>query len=133
MEALFKGGSVVEQRLDDTLLNLCAGGDHGELSFFSAQVGPKGTYRTEHVVEFLRRHLEPACEGRDWRICLADFYGPHADDVVFDLCWSHQYVLLLIGGGCTGVIQVMDTHLHGPLSARYTELEMLDLLEQQRV
>ena len=133
LEALFKGGPVVEQRLDDTLLTLCAGGDLGDLTFFSAQVGPKGTYRTEHVVEFLRKHLEPASEGRDWRICLADFYGPHADGAVFDLCWSHMYVLILIGGGCTGVLQVMDTHLHAPLSRRYTDLEMVDLLEQQRV
>ena len=133
LEALFKGGATVEQRLDDMLLRLCAGGDLGDLSFFSAKVGPKGTYRTEHVVEFLRQHLEPASEGRDWRICLADFYGPHADGAVFDLCWSHQYVLILIGGGCTGVLQVMDTHLHEPLSKRYIELEMVDLLEQQRV
>ena len=64
---------------------------------------------------------------------MADFYGPHADQAVFDLCWSHQYVLILVGGGVTGVLQVMDTHLHQMLSARYTELEMLDLLEQQRV
>ena len=133
LEVLFKGGTVIEKRLDDMLISLCAGGDQGELSFFSAQVGPKGSYRTDHVVEFLRRHLEPASPCRDWRIVMADFYGPHADQAVFDLCWSHQYVLILIGGGVTGVLQVMDTHLHNLLSQRYTELEMLDLLEQQRV
>ena len=32
-----------------------------------------------------------------------------------------------------GVLQVMDTHLHHLLSQRYAELEMLYLLEQQRV
>ena len=32
----------------------------------------------------------------------------------------------------TGVLQVMDTHLHYFLSQRYMELEMLDLLEQER-
>ena len=133
LEVLFKGGPVVEQRLDDVLIRLCAGGDQGELSFFTAQVGPKGSYRTEHVVEFLRRHLEPSSDGRDWRIIMADFYGPHADTAVFDLCWSRQYVLILVGGGVTGILQVMDTHLHHCLSQRYTELEMLDLLEQERV
>lgn len=132
LEVLFKGGTVVEQRLDDMLIRLCAGGDQGELSFFTAQVGPKGSYRTDHVIEFLRRHLEPASPGRDWRIVMADFYGPHADTTVFELCWAHQYVLILIGGGVTGVLQVMDTHLHYSLSQRYTELEMLDLLEQER-
>ena len=30
------------------------------------------------------------------------------------------------------MLQVMDTHLHRLLSQRYTELEMVDLLEQQR-
>ena len=133
LEALFKGGIVVEQRLDDMLIRLCAGGDQGELSFFTAHVGPKGSYRTDHVLDFLRRHLEPSSAGRDWRIIMADFYGPHADTTVFDLCWSRQYVLILIGGGVTGILQVMDTHLHYSLSQRYTELEMLDLLEQERV
>ena len=132
LEALFKGGPIVEQRLDDVLISLCAGGDQGELTFFTVQVGPKGSYRTDHVLEFLKRHLEPASAGRDWRIIMADFYGPHADTTVFDLCWSRQYVLILIGGGVTGVMQVMDTHLHYSLSQRYTEIEMLDLLEQER-
>ena len=118
--------------MDDMLIRLCVGGDLGELSFFSAQVGPKGSYRTDHVVEFLRRHLEPASDGRDWRIIMADFYGPHVDSTVFELCWTRQYVLILIGGGVTGVLQVMDTHLHYPLSQRYTELEMVDLVEQER-
>ena len=57
LEALFKGGSVAEKLLDDALLRLCAGGDLGELSVFSAQVGPKGTYRAEHVLDFRRCHL----------------------------------------------------------------------------
>ena len=55
------------------LVRLCAGGDHGELSFFAAQDGPKGSY----------------CKYRPrWPI----FYGPHADTTVFDLCWTRQYV-----------------------------------------
>ena len=58
-EALFKGGDVIQQRLDEMLMTLCAGGDHGELSFFSAQVGPKGSYRTEHVV-VLRLKPQPS-------------------------------------------------------------------------
>ena len=132
LEALFKGGPLVEQRLDDMLCSLCAGGEYGDLHYFSVQVGPKGSYRVEHVLQFLRRHLEPASESRRWKIILADYYGPHADNSVFDLCWNHMYVLTLIGGGITGILQVPDTHLHHVLSQRYTELEMIDLLEQQR-
>ena len=33
LEALFKGGSGVEEKLDDMLIRFCAGGDQGELSF----------------------------------------------------------------------------------------------------
>ena len=132
LEALFKGGDVVQQRLDDMLMTLCAGGDHGELGLFSAQVGPKGSYRTEHVLSFLSTHLEEPGPSRRWCIIMADFYGPHADDAVFDFCWTRMYVLLLIGGGITGILQVPDTHLHCPLSRKYQDLEMQDLVEQQR-
>ena len=38
----------------------------------------------------------------------------------------------MIGGGITGVLQVPDTHLHQMLSRRYQDLEMLDLMEQNR-
>ena len=132
LEAVFKGGPVVQKRLDDMLMTLCAGGDHGELGFFSAQVGPKGSYRTEHVLSFLSTHLEEAGPSRRWRIIMADVYGPHSDAAVFDFCWTRMYVLVLIGGGATGILQVPDTHLHCSLSRRYQDLEMQDLLEQQR-
>ena len=95
------------------------------------QTGPKGSYRTEHVVAFLQRHLCEASENRDWRIITADIYGPHADSVVWDLCWSRMYVLVIIGGGITGILQVCDTHLHYPLSVRYQDIEMQDLVQQQ--
>ena len=52
LEVLFKGGATVEERLNGMLLQLSSRGDHGELTFFSAQVGPKGSYRTDHVVAF---------------------------------------------------------------------------------
>ena len=52
LEALFKGGEIIRQKLEDTLIDFCAGGDHGELAFFSVRTGPKGSYRTEHVVDF---------------------------------------------------------------------------------
>ena len=84
-------------------------------------------------MSFLTTHLEEARPGRRWRIILADFYGPHADDTVWDLCWSRMYVQILIGGGVTGILQVPDTHVHAPLSRRYQDLEMQDLLEQQRL
>ena len=38
--------------------------------------------------------------------------------------------MVLIGGGCTGAVQPLDTHLHGPFSNTYQQIEMEDLLRQ---
>ena len=132
LEALFKGGVIVEERLHTTLKTLCAGGEYGQIAWLSVATGPKGSYRREHIMSFLRIHLEEWREGRDWRIIMADVYGPHLDPLIFDFCWSRGYVLLLHGGGTTGVLQVPDTHLHCEISRRYQDLEMADLLQQQR-
>ena len=42
--------------------------------WFTVTVGPKGSYREHDVIEWLRKHLEPWSEGRDWRIYLCDDY-----------------------------------------------------------
>ena len=38
------------------------------------------------------------------------------------------YLIVYIGGGCTGALQPLDTHLHGILSKLYQEKEMNCLL-----
>ena len=62
----------------------------------------KGSYRAEHVVEFLRRRLPERTPETRWRILMCDVYGPHDDAAVFDLAWSRGVVLLKHGGGATG-------------------------------
>jgi hypothetical protein len=57
-----------------------------------------------------------------------DAYKPHHDDKVWSLCWDRGYVLILIGGGCSGALQVNDTHLHMPLSKCYIQAEMMLML-----
>ena len=39
------------------------------------------------------------------------------------LAWQHRFIVVFVGGGCTGVVQTNDTHLHAPLSSGYVELE----------
>ena len=63
LEALFKGGDIIQGNMDDMLMSLCAGGDHGELSFFSAQAGPSVSYRVEH------RLMSPSAGGGRVGIC----------------------------------------------------------------
>ena len=38
------------------------------------------------------------------------------------------YILVLIGGGITGDIQINDTHLHAPLKAKFRDEEMESML-----
>jgi len=74
LEALFKGGVRVDESLYVALTDICAGGYYGHLPWFSAAVGPKGTYRPEHVFQYLRRHLEPMSLGRQWRILWCEVF-----------------------------------------------------------
>jgi len=124
LEALFKGGSTIKAGLEESLAEIRAEGSHGALPNVSVATSSSGSYGLDEVLEFMERHLEPWTEGRHWKILLADAYRAHLCKEVRDLCWSKGYFLVYIGGGCTGAQQVNDTHLHGPLSREYQELEM---------
>ena len=102
LEIMFKGGPVVERRVVEHLRTLCAGGDLGDLRWVTVTTSDKGSYRAEHVVEFLRRHLPERTPETRWRILMCDVYGPHDDAAVFDLAWPRGVVLLKHGGGTTG-------------------------------
>ena len=99
------------------------------LTWLSVTVGPGGSYRQEHVLKYLERHLPLMIPERPWRILLCDVYGAHMDESIVEAAARRSYVLVFHGGGCTGVLQCNDTHLHQRLSARFQDLEMADLLE----
>ena len=46
-------------------------------STISVTVAPKGSYRSQDVIQFLSTHLDEWREGRDWRILLADDASAH--------------------------------------------------------
>jgi hypothetical protein len=60
---------------------------------------------------------------------MLDVYAAHADVRVAILCWRKGYIRVLIGGGTTGVIQVLDTDCHETVSSQYQDLEMLMALD----
>ena len=66
-------------------------------------MGPKGSYREHDIILFMRRHLEPWADGRDWRILMADDYAAHKTGNVFEFALSRGYILLVHGGGATRV------------------------------
>lgn len=97
------------------------------LQSVTAQVSNSGSYRTEHVLTFLERALPATADtalAGHWRLIYCDRYRAHESDAMLRLAWQHRAIVLLHGGGTTGVAQVNDTHLHGPLSKAYQELEM---------
>ena len=93
----------------------------------TAQTSNSGSYRTEHVLTYLERALPATAvttPAGHWRLIYCDRYRAHESDAMRRLAWEHRAVVLLHGGGTTGVAQVNDTHLHGALSKAYQELEM---------
>ena len=98
--------------------------------WFTVTVGPKGSYREQDIIDFLKHHLEPWKEGRDWRILLADDYAAHKSDNVWALAWSRGYILLCHGGGATPVGQTPDTDLNEHVRRKYGEKEAAALTEK---
>jgi uncharacterized MnhB-related membrane protein len=101
--------------------------------WLAVAASPSGSYSEAEVLDYMERHLEPMHPGRDWRILLVDSYRAQLTDPVRHLAWHRGYVLVVHGGGTTGVVQPNDTDLHGELKAQYCALEMAELLEQQRL
>jgi hypothetical protein len=62
---------------------------------YTLQTSPSGSYRAEHVVEFLRRHLLPWSPerdaARDYRILSLDAYAAHKDPAIHALAWERGY------------------------------------------
>ena len=100
---------------------------------YSLQTSPSGSYRAEHVMGFLRRHLPEWTDERekekDWRILSLDAYSPHKNPEIAELCWSRGYLYhegLMVPGGATGVVQGPDTDLHAWLEAELLELQSME-------
>jgi len=85
-------------------------------------VGPRGSYREADILDWLRKHLEPMYDGREWRIYLCDDFAAHKTDAVFNLCWSRGYVRIVHGGGTTPVAQTPDTDLNEHVRRLYSAL-----------
>ena len=67
-ECMFKGqkDGQVHERLQAFLRS------RGFPSWFTATVGPKGSYREQDIIAILKTYVEPWKRGRDWWILLAD-------------------------------------------------------------
>ena len=67
---------------------------------------------------------------KDYAIYVLDDYAVHLMPEIRKALQARGYILVMIGGGITGDIQINDTHFHGPLKAKYREREMTLMLEK---
>ena len=66
-------------------------------------------------------------------VYLLDWFSPHLDTSVDTLVHSAGHAVLRIGGHLTGLVQVEDTHAHGPMTGAYKKQESLDAYAQLEV
>jgi hypothetical protein len=133
MECVFKGGQGVRADLAACREQLRASGVYGDLEWLHVGATESGSYTTDDVIEYLKKVLPPWVDGRDWRLLTCDAYRPHDARLLDDLAWERGYVMIRVGGGTTGVVQVNDTHLHGELSRDYINAEMDDFRAQEEL
>ena len=125
------------------------------------QFQEKGSYRLEDVLEYMEWILDrsrlvdppqppgagPASshassnpeasapsQGPGRRVLyLLDWFAPHLDPAVDDLVHSVGHAALRVGGYLAGLVQVEDTHAHGPMTAAYKRRETRDAYDQLSV
>jgi len=96
------------------------------------QWSPKGSYRLEQLLETIK-HLPNRFNifsYANFAIYVLDDYAVHLMPEVRKALWSRGYILVIIGGGITGFMQVNDTHLHKQLKSEYRNKESALMLEK---
>jgi hypothetical protein len=103
----------------------------------SVQWQVRGSYRTENIIRYLHKWLDPWSDARaaaaDYRILMMDVAGSHISDSVADYAWERGYIVLLHYGCITGVLQVNDTDLHGHFERIFLEEEQASFNETQLI
>ena len=97
----------------------------------SVATSNSGSYAQDDVLNFLDKHLphgRPQSRKPYWRIMFADDFAAHKVGAVRRLCWQRGYVLIVLPGGATPVVQTCDTDLNQHVRREYIALETLELL-----
>lgn len=94
--------------------------------------GPKGSYREEHILNFLEAHLERWGPGRRWELIFLDAYAPGLTDNVQRCCWIRGYIEITHGGGASMVAQTNDTDHHLWVRKRFIEKQTDLMIKKAR-
>ena len=98
-QLMFNGGSGILKDLKELETELRATG----YPWLSLTTSDSGSYRIEHVVEYLEELLDEMTPGRRIRILMCDAYKAHLDPAIRRLAWSRGYIVVYQGGGTTGI------------------------------
>ena len=96
------------------------------------QWAPKGSYRLETMLGTIS-HLENKYNmfsHKNYAVYVLDDYSVHISDDVKEAFLARGHILVVIGGGITGDIQVNDTHIHHHLKKEYREHEAQLMFDQ---
>ena len=93
---------------------------------------PKGSYRLETMLTTISSMKNRAgmFTHKEYAIYVLDDYSVHITSEVRQALLARGYILVCIGGGITGDIQVNDTHVHHLLKKEYRERESALMLQQ---
>ena len=96
------------------------------------QWAEKGSYRLPQMLQTIKNlpnRMHPFMK-KAYAIYVLDDYAVHLQEEVRTALLERGYILVLIGGGITGDIQINDTDFHAPLKAKYREFEMSKMLDK---
>ena len=93
---------------------------------------PKGSYRIEQILGMIKKlpNRFNMFTEKGFAIYVLDDYAVHLMPEIRQALFKKGYILVIIGGGITGDIQINDTHCHCRLKSQYRDLEMKLILEQ---
>ena len=99
--------------------------------------GPKGSYRHDDILAYIRKWCEEWTEARaaanDYRIMMLDVARSHIGKDIVDELWSRGYLCLYHYGGITGVLQVNDTDNHAQFEREYLVFEEASFTRRQEI
>ena len=76
-----------------------------------------GSYREEAMIDTLPLRICPTLgiDKAESKVVMLDRFAAHRSPEVIAFLKSQGYVVRFLGGGCTPVMQLSDTHLHASL------------------
>jgi hypothetical protein len=96
------------------------------------QWAPKGSYRLETMIGTVShlKNRKNLFTHQNYAVYILDDYSVHITPEVRDAMLQRGYILICIGGGVTGDIQVNDTHVHHQLKKHYRQYEAQLMIDQ---